>query len=415
MKSPLAWLQAVNQRRLAARQRSKARRLGLAGISRVDVVSGRDSAAAALRLQNLLQRAGLQSDVHERPQEATARSICVLIDAHRLPQRPQRHIAWTLSADDADAAMSTALASAHSVLDPSLARIEQLAALGLAPGKVHHLPGHASAGTGSGVDPLLDELTRPGLCIDPAGAFDYHAARFLLANDLIDFDTFYRLVAQHVSLAGGRVCLGLAEYTARLRSFAADNQHGFAYFPGLRHTLGWIGCGMSYKFLARKALDAGLTRITICEDDVEFRPGWSERYNAVQAHLDTRADDWDLFAGLITDLHPETRVQAVGPFGTSRMLQLDRMTAMVFNVYSRRGLAKLAQWNPSNFDSKFNAVDRHLERQAALSVLTAIPYLVGHKEDLHSTLWKGQTNAIYDERISRSEAALAAAARTDLA
>ena len=135
----------------------------------------------------------------------------------------------------------------------------------------------------------------------------------------------------------------------------------------------------------------------------------------MQAHLDTRADDWDLFAGLITDLHPETRVQAVGPFGTSRMLQLDRMTAMVFNVYSRRGLAKLAQWNPSNFDSKFNAVDRHLERQAALSVLTAIPYLVGHKEDLHSTLWKGQTNAIYDERISRSEAALAAAARTDLA
>jgi hypothetical protein len=410
MKSPLAWLKTLNQRRLAARQRTRARRLGLAGITRVDVVATGDSADAATRLHRLLQSVGLQSDLRETPQEASATSICVLIDAHRLPQRPQRHIAWTVSADPADAVMAAALAGAHSVLDPSLARIEQLAALGLGPGKVHHLPGLAG---GTGVDPLLDELTRPGLCIDAVGAFDYHAARFLLANDLIDFDTFYRLVAHHVSLPSDRVCLGLAEYTARLRSFAADNQHGFAYFPGLRHTLGWIGCGMSYKFLARKALDLKLARLTVCEDDVEFRPGWSERYRAVQAHLDTRADDWDLFAGMITDLHADTRVQALGRLGETRLLQLDRMTAMVLNVYACRGLVKLAQWDHDNFDGKLNPIDRHLERQTDLSVLTAIPYLVGHKEDLHSTLWKGQANSIYDDRISRSEAALAAATNAD--
>jgi hypothetical protein len=413
MSSPLDWLKSLNQRRLAARQRVKARRLGLAGLTRIDIVVDADRAGMAARLQSVLLQAGLQSALRSEPTDATAHSICIVVDAHLRADRPRRHIAWTLADDAADLAQVEALAGAHSVLDPSLARIERLAALGMPLGKAYHLP-PASAATGTGCgDALLDALTRAAHCVKGPGAFTFHVARYLLANDVIDFEVFYSLAASQVALGDTIVCLGLPEYTQRLRSFAADNGHGIAYFPGLRHTLGWIGCGMSYKFLARKALDAGLTRITICEDDVEFRPGWSERYCAVKAHLDTRGDDWDLFAGMITDLHPEVHITAVGQFGASRLLQLDRMTAMVFNIYSLRGLAKLAQWDHSDFDSKTNAIDRHLERQAGLSVLTAIPYLVGHKDDLHSTLWKGQANAIYDERISRSEAALAAAARAD--
>ncbi|MBC8674081.1 glycosyltransferase family 25 protein [Aeromonas hydrophila] len=42
------------------------------------------------------------------------------------------------------------------------------------------------------------------------------------------------------------------------------------YVPGLRHRLGWVGCGLSYKFLINRAKDLNFQQITICEDDVSL-------------------------------------------------------------------------------------------------------------------------------------------------
>ena len=50
--------------------------------------------------------------------------------------------------------------------------------------------------------------------------------------------------------------------------FDKDNLYGFTFFPGLKHKLGWVGCGMSYKFILKKAAEQGLERILVCEDDV---------------------------------------------------------------------------------------------------------------------------------------------------
>ena len=60
----------------------------------------------------------------------------------------------------------------------------------------------------------------------------------------------------------------------------------------------------------------------------------------------------------------------------------------------------IADWDELNRNVHSNAIDRYLENKK-LSVLTTCPFLVGHKEDLSSTIW-GQQNTIYTQLIADS-------------
>lgn len=234
--------------------------------------------------------------------------------------------------------------------------------------------------------------------------FEFYFLRLLLAAEIISFEQFYNVAAKNIKFKGDFVCLGLPETVSRRRDFDKDNAFNIEYFPGLRHRLGWIGCGLSYKFLMRRAKDLNLPKVTICEDDVEFYSNFSERYKKVLKHLEGRAD-WDLFAGLIAHLNEKLKVVELVCDGDERYVTIDKMVSTVLNVYSSRFYDKLIAWDETDHDSSYNTIDRFIERSSGLRAITTPKFLVGHKEELDSTLW-GFNNKTYSQMIAESETQL---------
>lgn len=250
---------------------------------------------------------------------------------------------------------------------------------------------------------ILDKRARIRSRRQPlAAAFKYYFGRFLLATDNITFDQFYDRCNGYFELDSDTICLGLPECHERKASFEAENLPTVQYFPGLRHHQGWIGCGLSYKFLARKALDSEVHQIAICEDDVELQSGWAGRYAAALAYLRSLQGEWDIFSGLIANLHEETRIKRVEDVLRERYVHLDKLVSTVFNVYNSRILARLASWDYNYRDVHKNTVDRYLESLPNLDVVTTVPFIFGHKEDLASVLW-GFNNSTYRQLIQASE------------
>ena len=131
--------------------------------------------------------------------------------------------------------------------------------------------------------------------------FAYYFYRFLLAFDCISFDEFYECAGNYISFDGSRICLSLPEDVERRNAFLKDNQYGFELFAGLRHTRGWTGCGLSYKFIMKKAKEQGFSDILICEDDVLFPEDFEARFSNLMQYLDAH-NDWDVFQGVIADV-----------------------------------------------------------------------------------------------------------------
>ncbi len=231
-----------------------------------------------------------------------------------------------------------------------------------------------------------------------ANATKFFFYRFLLANDTISFDDFYSNCGDFITFEGSRICLSLPECVSRRKAFDNDNKYGFSFFPGLKHKMGWVGCGMSYKFILKKAKELGLERILVCEDDVYFPPEFAEKFQKVLEFLE-KNNDWNVFSGIMADVG---RVKILKHQLDSEIdfVYLDKMISMVFNLYDSSVFDLISQWDETNRDVTVNAIDRFLEDKK-LRIVTTCPFLVGHKEDLNSTIW-GQQNTIYSTLISDS-------------
>lgn len=238
-------------------------------------------------------------------------------------------------------------------------------------------------------------------CVESPDMFAYYFLRAFLAHDLITYEQFYTAVGDSISFDSDMVCLGLPETVSRRADFDSDNHYGIQYFPGLRHRLGWVGCGLSYKFLLHRAKDIGLERIMICEDDIQFPENFSSHLASVNEYLDSRKD-WDLFSGLIANLHQDTNILECVEHDGQKYVTIDKMTSTVMNIYSRDFYENLLGWDDRNHDAKTNTIDRYIESRSDLHVITTPKFLVGHKEELDSTLW-GFNNRTYREMIAESE------------
>ena len=148
--------------------------------------------------------------------------------------------------------------------------------------------------------------------------------------------------------------------------------------------------------MAEACLDQNVGAAIFCEDDVEFLPGFSERIGIVSRYLEMH--EWDVFSGLVTDLGHGYRIRRVVAFEGETFVHLNRCVGMVFGAYARKALERLAGWTP---DSGV-PIDRHLENSEDLEVVTALPFLVGHRDDLTSSVWKF-SNARYRNLIRSSE------------
>jgi hypothetical protein len=202
--------------------------------------------------------------------------------------------------------------------------------------------------------------------------------------------------------------LSMPETIQRRRVYEENKPIGYTLFDGLRARPGWIGCGLSYSALAKHALQNGLRRLTVIEDDVLLPDDFDLKMCSVHAYLDIQeqsGEAWDVFAGVVAVLHDNTELVKYEQFNGITFLTLNKMTSMVCNIYSERGIRLLASWDHTNRDDQKNTIDKHLESQPGLRVIVALPFLVGHREELHSTLW-GFQNTTYASLIEASETAL---------
>ena len=232
--------------------------------------------------------------------------------------------------------------------------------------------------------------------------FGFFFNRFLLANDVISFEEFWRLSGRQFELASEQVCLSLPETPLRTQAFKSQGREAFKVVPGLRHVHSWVGCGLSYKWLASLARQEQLSKLTVCEDDTTFPADFDTRWAALTSRLARNAGDWDVFSGFMANVAAGAQVLAaeeVAPYG--KLLLLDRMISTVFNMYASTSLALIADWDPSNRDVIANTVDRYLERSAHLKVALAFPFLVHHQDDLTSSVW-GFENSQYNLMIKES-------------
>jgi GR25 family glycosyltransferase involved in LPS biosynthesis len=229
---------------------------------------------------------------------------------------------------------------------------------------------------------------------------EFYFMRFLLAQNVIGFDAFYQRCSRHINISSF-MCLGLPEVQSRRHEFLKLKRPEIRYFSGLRHQKGWIGCALSYKFLMLRARDQGLEDICICEDDVELPTDWDQKIESVYTYLRERAGQWHIFSGLMAVIHKDLKVKRVEDFSGLTFAHVDRMMSTVFNIYSRRVFDVFSRWDESDEDANRNTIDKFIERQPDLEIVTTRPFLVGHKPESHSTLW-GINNQQYDPMIAKS-------------
>lgn len=235
--------------------------------------------------------------------------------------------------------------------------------------------------------------------------FDYFFHRFLLATDNLSFDEFWQLAGRKLRLPVDRICLNLPEYADRGDDFKKDNAYGYWCIPGLRHVQGWIGCAMSYKLIMLLAQQQGMARISVCEDDVQFPEDFERRMATITGYLDEIDGQWDIFSGLMADFSKDARIDAVVDRDGVRYVHTDKLISTVFNVYSSRIFDLVKDWDERNHDVTTNTIDRYIESQSDVKVVTTDPFLVGHKEEQASTIW-GFQNTQYNDLIEASQKVL---------
>lgn len=236
------------------------------------------------------------------------------------------------------------------------------------------------------------------LCLR-GNSFDYYFGRFLLAFDVINFDQFYEFASNYINFPSSRVCLSLPESIERRRAFDSECRKDFEVFPGLRHLRGWTGCGLSYKFIMKKAQEQKLPQITVCEDDVGFPEDFDNRLSVISAHL-RECNGWDVFQGMMADVG-NVHVDSVDRNQGETYIMLNHMISTVYNIYNSSIFKYFAEWDEKNSNPLTNTIDRALEGKH-LKVMTTCPFLVIHKEDLASSLWGVANGELYRTMIANS-------------
>jgi GR25 family glycosyltransferase involved in LPS biosynthesis len=243
---------------------------------------------------------------------------------------------------------------------------------------------------------VLANWTEPDIQTLPdREAFDgtrFMLLRALMACGVITFQELWRACGS-MTLPSDRIVLGLPESLTR-HDFALRNRlDGAVIFPGLRLTAGWMGCALSYKFLAMLAVQQNKPRLTIYEDDADFGTEGHQRLARLESYLAGHQADWDIFSGLLSDLDEEAQVTAVYEVGDEQLVEVDRVIGMVFGIYDLKALEMIADFHFAGNDTNKHTIDRYLE-SFRMKVLSLVRPLVDHHDDLSSTIWNVENSKI---------------------
>jgi hypothetical protein len=224
--------------------------------------------------------------------------------------------------------------------------------------------------------------------------------RAFLGLGIISPDEFI-LLTSWCELPSDRLVLSLPEETDRYGWCQAQRLDGYAVFPGLRRQPGWKGCGLSYRYMAQKALDAGYEELRIYEDDAGFPSFFSESISVVDNYLKSRMGDWDIFSGMISDISSSASISEVVEYKDMTFIHLDQMIGLVFGIYKPSALEKIARWDWRMEEQPGGHIDRYLERDRRLRIITTDPFICHHKSDFHSSIWESH-NMDTQAMITRS-------------
>lgn len=230
----------------------------------------------------------------------------------------------------------------------------------------------------------------------------FYFFRMLAGLQIIDYQVLESVASGapiHANLDA--VCLSLPETCQRRSGAWMPVGRRVEFFDGVRHPLGWVGCALSYKFLATQALKNHKKCLLVYEDDVEPVRLDSRTLKSIEAYLGQIEGEWDVFCGLITDLAESAVISGYHESDGLRFVHLDEMTGTVFNIYSRNALILLSEWTYAGPESTLT-IDRYLEANRKLRVVTVYPFVAGHKDGLISTLW-GFRNSSYSDWIATSQ------------
>lgn len=258
----------------------------------------------------------------------------------------------------------------------------------------------------SAAQAMLDDIDAVNATIDgvvaaSASRFNFMFDRFLGALGMLPANVVLETPI-YLREKSSFLALSLPETVERRQAITEALPEGCVIFDGIRNSLGWVGCGSSFTALSRYALDNGMKRLIVIEDDILLPPDFGRILGEVMAYLDTCEGNWDIFSGVMADLHTSARVLSVDDVDGRTYVTIDKMMSNVFNIYSERALKRLSAWNPMDTDASTNTVDRYMERQDDLKVVVALPFIAGHREDVASTLW-GIDNDRYAPMIAEAE------------
>ncbi|BDT66795.1 hypothetical protein os1_09590 [Comamonadaceae bacterium OS-1] len=247
----------------------------------------------------------------------------------------------------------------------------------------------------------VDALTVQNAANLGSTRFNFMFDRFLVAMGFINAA---KLVISGLPLPrnASRIALSMPETIARRRIYEKSPVDNCHIFDGVRLRPGWVGCGLSYATLAKHALKCDIQRISIFEDDVLISDDFEEKMQIIHDYLDVQNNQWDIFSGVIAVLHDEAKIIKDETYHGIRFLTIDKMTSTVCNIYNQSALKILAKWDSNDRNDQTNTIDKFLERQSNLRVIVALPFLVGHREEVASTLW-GFQNTQYRDLIQNSE------------
>lgn len=237
--------------------------------------------------------------------------------------------------------------------------------------------------------------------------FTFNFARMLVALDLLHVDALSAIKTVSAQSLQHGVSLSLPETYERYEHFKQTHPE-IPIFNGLRHFEGWIGCAMSYQYLCQQALIHNLPYLEVCEDDALMGEDFPLKRKTIYGYLNEHIglDGWDVFCGMIADVANETTILDVTEHQGMTFVTIDRMTSMVYNIYNQRAMEAIANWDSQDRDVHKNTIDRYLQQQTKLKVVTTLPFCVGHRPELTSTLWHFE-NSVYDDLIENSEKKLA--------
>ncbi|PTN02945.1 hypothetical protein C8N32_10456 [Rhodovulum imhoffii] len=394
MKTARAW-RALRREGMAgvwARMRYRRSRRGAVALAPVQTpIRVRGTSGDAL--QDVKQALAALGVLHGEGQTPAAHDLYVISASSHLP--PPTSGSLLLTSPEIAGTLAPSLArraaqDATAILTPG-AGFDALVGAGVPPGQVFVLPSPGESGESH--DMLAAGLTRwlvaaGGICAKGLTPEVFPALRNLSPQRAL--------------------CLSLPETPARRRAFTDRHGTSFTLFDGIRLSPGWHGAAFSYATMARAALAQGVVPLTVCEDDVALAPDYAETLRAVRAYL--RQTDWDIFSGLVTNLAGIRKTPRAVLREGHTFVHLDQTIGMVFNIYNRRALERLADWAPDRGGIGTNSIDAWLGTMPGLRVVTTLPFLAGHRGDLTSSIF-GFSNRRYDSMIKASERLLARRSR----